>query len=55
MPRLKPAQRSRSALLLDRRRLASAHEIGRYFQAASTKLKSKNFDAGGTGTVRSPH
>jgi len=31
------------------------HEIGGYFQLASTKLKSKNFDAGGTGWLRSPH
>jgi len=31
------------------------HEIGGYFQAASTKFKSKNFDAGGMGGLRSPH
>jgi hypothetical protein len=26
-----------------------------YFHAVSTKLKSKNFDIGGTGCLRSPH
>jgi hypothetical protein len=37
------------------RRLQVSLEIDLYFQAASTKLKSKNFDAGGTGWLRSPH
>jgi hypothetical protein len=36
-------------------RRCSRYEIGRYFQAASTKLKSKNFDSGGTCWLRSPH